>query len=216
MRRAVPVLLLLLLGAAAAPLAAQRLVIGLAGVLGDYREATNDLRFDVSGIGGNAVLTLGRFAAEAAVTALSYEPSGGRAPADSFETVQFDGYLRYRALQWASLEVGVTSREVSEGFEAQSAAAVRIGVHSAAALGPNGGVAARVNYLAGAQFSGGGSAPFSMDVGLSAFFAFARGRLRITGESQFQHFDRTVDVGGAKQDVPIQQVVGRLGLAVGF
>jgi hypothetical protein len=88
-------------------------------------------------------------------------------------------------------------------------------VHSATGLGPNGGVAARVNYLAGAKFSGGGSAPFAMDVGLSAFYAFARGRLRITGESQFQHFSRTVDVGGT-QDVPIQQVLGRLGLAVGF
>lgn len=212
MRRAV---LVLLLGAAATPLAAQRFVFGLAGVGGDYREATNDLRYDVSGLGATAVLTLGRFAAEAAVMGLTYEPKQSGTAADKFEATQFDGYLRYRALRWASLELGVTNRDVKDEFRAQSAAAFRIGVHSAAALGPNGGVAARVNYLAGAKFSGGGSAPFAMDVGLSVFYAFARGRLRITGESQFQHFNRTVDVGG-KQDVPIQQVVGRLGLAVGF
>ena len=212
MRRAV---LVLLLGAAAAPLAAQRFVFGLAGVGGDYREATNDLRYDVTGLGATALLTLGRFQAEAAVMGLTYEPDTGGTAADKFEATQFDGYLRYGVLKWASLELGVTNRDVKDEFRAQSAAAFRIGVHSAAALGPNGGVAARVNYLAGAKFSGGGSAPFAMDVGLSVFYAFARGRLRITGESQFQHFSRTVDVSG-KQDVPIQQVVGRLGLAVGF
>jgi len=212
MRRAV---LVLLLGAAAAPLPAQRFVFGLAGVGGDYREATNDLRYDVSGLGGTAVLTLGRFAAEAAVMGLTYEPNQSGTAADKFEATQFDGYLRYRVLRWASLELGVTNRDVKDEFRAQSAAAFRIGVHSAAALGANGGVAARVNYLAGAKFSGGGSAPFAMDVGLSAFYAFAKGRLRITAESQFQHFNRTVDVGGT-QDVPIQQVLGRLGLAVGF
>jgi len=212
MRRAV---LVLLLGAAAAPLPAQRFVFGLAGVGGDYREATNDLRYDVSGLGGTAVLTLGRFAAEAAVMGLTYEPNQSGTAADKFEATQFDGYLRYRVLRWASLELGVTNRDVKDEFRAQSAAAFRIGVHSAAALGANGGVAARVNYLAGAKFSGGGSAPFAMDVGLSAYYAFAKGRLRITAESQFQHFNRTVDVGGT-QDVPIQQVLGRLGLAVAF
>ena len=212
MRRAV---LVLLLGATAAPLAAQRFVFGLAAVGGDYREATNDLRYDVTGISGTALLTLGRFAAEAVLSGLTYKPDTGGTAVDQFEATQFDGYLRYRALRWASLELGVTSRDVKDEFRAQSAAAFRIGVHSAAALGANGGVAARVNYLAGAKFSGGGSAPFAMDVGLSAFYAFARGRLRVTGESQLQHFNRTVDVGGT-QDVPIQQVVGRLGLAVGF
>jgi hypothetical protein len=64
---------LLLLGAAAPPLAAQRFVFGLAGVGGDYREATNDLR-DVSGLAGTALLTLGRFTAEATVSGLAYEP----------------------------------------------------------------------------------------------------------------------------------------------
>lgn len=210
------VLALLLLGAPAMPLAAQRFVLGLAGVGGDYRESTNDLRYDVSGIGATALLMLGRFAAEATVTGLTYKPDQTGTAADEFEATQFDGYVRYRVLQWASLELGVTNRDVQDEFRAQSAAAFRLGVHSAAALGPNGGVAGRVSYLAGAKFSGGGSATFAMDVGLSAFYAFARGRLRVTGESQLQHFNRTVDVGAGKQDVPIQQVLGRLGLAVGF
>ncbi len=214
MRRAV--LVLLLLGAAAVPLGAQRFVFGLAGVGGDYREASNDLRYDVSGLGGTALLTLGRFAAEATIAGLKYEPDEGGTAAQDFDATQFDGYVRYRVLRWASLELGVTNRDVQDEFRAQSAAAFRIGVHSAAALGPNGGVAGRVNYLAGARFSGGGSAPFALDVGLSAFYAFARGRLRVTGESQFQNFKRTVDVGAGEQDVPIQQVVARLGLAVGF
>jgi hypothetical protein len=214
-RRALPVVLLAL---AAAPLAAQRFVFGLAGAFGDYREVSNDLRFTAHGIGGSAVLTLGRFAAEASLTSLSYDPHESGTAADPFKATQFDGYLRYRVLRWASVEVGVTNRSVKDEFQfqAQSAAAWRLGVHSAAALGPYAGVAARLNYLAGAEFSGGGSSPFAVDVGLSFHYGVARGRLRFTGESEFQHFGRQVETADGRQDVPIQQVIGRLGLAIGF
>jgi hypothetical protein len=157
---------------------------------------------------------MGRFAAEAAVSTLSYDPRGGAA--EPFDATQFDGWVRYRVLEWASVELGVTSREVRDEFRAQSAAAFRIGAHSAVALGPFAGIAARVDYLPGARFSGGGSAAFALDVGLRVHYGFARGRLRVTGESQLQRFNRTVRVGGAEQDVPIQQSVARLGLAVAF
>lgn len=212
MRRA---LLAAVLCATVPPAAAQRLVLGPAVVfLGDYREASNNLRYDVSGFGGTAILVLGRFAAEAAVSTLSYEPRGGAA--EPFDAAQFDGWVRYRVTEWASVELGVTNREVRDEFRAQSAAALRIGAHSAVALGPFAGVAARLNYLARARFSGGGSAPFGMDVGLRVHYGFARGRIRATAESQLQRFNRTVRVAGAEQDVPIQQSVARLGLAVGF
>lgn len=215
MRRALAVLLL---GVMTTPLAAQRFVIGLAAAGGDYREVSNDLRYGASGVGGSAVLTLGRFAAEASVMSLSYEPDEGGTAAEAFDATQFDGFVRYRVLRWASLELGVTNRKVSDesALRAQSVGAIRVGAHSAVALGPQAGAAARLNYLAGSEFSGGGSAPFAIDVGLSFYYAFARGRIRITGESQFQHFNRTVEVGGSEEGVPIQQVVGRLGLAVGF
>jgi hypothetical protein len=86
MRRAV---LAVLLCATAAPAAAQRFVIGPAGVLlGDYREVSNDLRYGVSGFGGSAILTLGRFAAEASIASLSYDPGG--TAAESFDATQFE------------------------------------------------------------------------------------------------------------------------------
>lgn len=214
MRRAV---LVAVLCATAAPAAAQRFVVGPSGfLLGDYREVSNDLRYGVSGFGGAAVLTLGRFAAEASFASLSYEPRPLGTASEPFDATQFDGYLRYRVLPWASLELGVTSRDVRDEFRAQSVAAFRVGAHSTVALGPYAGVAARLNYLAGARFSGGGSAPFAMDVGLSVYHGFARGRIRLAGESQLQRFNRTVRVADATQDVPIQQIVTRLGLAVGF
>lgn len=215
MRRAIAVLVLL---AGPVPIAAQRLVVGPYGVVGDYREVTNDLRYDVAGLGASGVLMLDRFAAELAVTWLNYTPDQDGTAAEQFQATQVDGYVRYRVLPWASLEVGLTNRVVQDEdeFRAQSAAAVRLGAHSAVTLGPAAGATARVNYLAGSRFSGGGSASFAMDVGLTFYYAVARGRLRITGESQFQHFNRTIDAGSSTADVPIQQVLGRLGLAVTF
>ena len=204
------------LGGAVGPAAAQRFVLGVAGVGGDYREATNNLRYDVAGLGVSGLLMLGRFAAEAAVTGLTYTPDEGGTATAEFSATQFDGYLRYRMVRWLSLELGVTNRAVQDDLLAQSSGAFRMGLHSDVALGPSAGVAARLNYLAGAQFSGGGSAPVAMDVGLSFFYALARGRLRVTGESQFQLYDREVDVAAGTADVPIQQMTGRLGLAVAF
>jgi hypothetical protein len=55
-----------------------------------------------------------------------------------------------------------------------------------------------------------------MEVGVSVYHGFARGRIRVAGESQLQRFNRTVRVANAEQDVPIQQIVARLGLSVGF
>jgi hypothetical protein len=200
----------------APPALAQRLTIGVAGAGGDYREASNDLRYEVSGLGGTAALTVGGFAAEGTALALTYRPAGGSAAAEEFKATQFDGYLRYRVYRSVSLEAGVAYRKVDDEFKAQSAAAVRIGAHSAVALGPGAGAAVRVNYLAGAKFSGGGRAPLALDVGLSFFYGFGSGRVRVTGESQFQRYNRTVDAGSADRDVPLQQLLGRLGLAVSF
>lgn len=206
----------LLVGAMPATLGAQRLVLGIAGAGGNYREISNDLRYRASGIAGSALVTVGRFAAEAAVAGLTYTPSEAGAAAEEFQAVQVDGYLRYMVYRGVSLEVGVTNRTVADEdvFGAQSAGAIRIGAHSAVELGPAVGTAVRFNYLAGSKFSGGGSAPFSLEVALSVYYGFGRGRVRLTGDAQFQQFKRKVDPGGGERDVPIQQILGRLGLAL--
>ncbi len=216
MRRALATLLLSAAAAAPAALAAQRLTIGIAGTGGDYREISNALRYEVSGIAGAAVLTVGGFAAEGAVMGLTYRPAAGSAAAEEFTATQFDGYLRYRVYRGVSLEAGITHRRVDDEFKAQSVAAIRVGARSAVPLGRGAGAAVRVNYLAGARFSGGGSAPLALDVGLSFHYGFGRGRVRLTGDSQFLRFNRQVNAGVGDQDAPLQQILGRLGLAVSF
>lgn len=213
MRRA---LALVLLVVAVSPAAAQRFVIGLAGAGGDYREVSNDLRYRLSGVSGSVLFDAGRFAGELVVTGLTYEPDDAGGATATFKAAQFDGYGRVLLGRGISLEAGVTNRKVESKSEylAQSAAAVRVGLYSAVALGSSAGAHVRFNYLAGAKFSGGGNAPLALDVGLGFYYGFARGRLRITGESQFQRFNRKVDGGNGERDVPIQQIVGRLGLAV--
>lgn len=205
-----------LVGLAPATLCGQRLVLGIAGVGGNYREITNDLRYRVSGLGGSAQVTVGRLAAEAVVAGLTYTPSAGGTAAQEFQAVQVDGFLRYLVYRGVSLEAGVTNRTVADEdvFGAQSVGAIRIGAHSAVELGPAVGTALRVHYLAGSRFSGGGSAPFSLEVGLSVHYGFGRGRVRLTGDAQFQQFKRKVDPGGGERDVPMQQITGRLGLAL--
>jgi len=210
---------LALLGLAATtlplPLTAQRFVIGVAGAGGDYREVSNDLRYRVSGVGAMAMFAAGRVAAEVSATGLTYTADGPNATRD-FKAVQFDGYLRVLLVRGVSVETGLTNRQVDAEFEylAQSAAAVRLGLYSAVDLGRDAGAQVRVNYLAGARFSGGGTAPLAVDVGLGFYYGVANGRLRLTGESQFQRFNRTIDPGGVKRDVPIQQIIGKLGFAV--
>jgi hypothetical protein len=43
-----------------------------------------------------------------------------------------------------------------------------------------------------------------------------RGRLRLTGDYDFQRVARTTGSGAGQADVPIQQALGRLGIAVAF
>ena len=216
MRRALA--LVVLCAAAAGPLGAQRFVLGIAAAGGDYREISNDLRYRVSGIAGSAATTLGRFSAEFVVSALNHEPYDKSVAAKEFKATQFDGWLRYRVYRGVSLEVGAANRTVEDAaeFDGQSAGAIRVGAHSAVTLGPNAAATVRFDYLAGGKFSGGGKASFGMDVGLGFYYAFARGRVRVTGDSQFQRYNRTVDLGGVQEDVPLQQVLARVGLAVAF
>lgn len=203
--------------AAAGPLAAQRLVVGVQGAFGEYREVNSGLRYKATGVAATATVNWRKFGADVTATSLSYEPDDSGLAIDEFTALQLDLAVRYRVYHSVSLELGVTNRDVKEDFAAQSAGAIRIGVHSTATLGPTSGVMARAAYLAGAKFSGGGTAPFGLDVAFGFHYGFGQsGRVRLTGDYQYQRFNRTVDTGSGDADAPIQQGVARLGLAVAF
>lgn len=205
-----------LLLAVPAALAAQRVVIGPHFAFGDYREINRTLRFNAGGAGGTIELAWRRFGADFAFASFTYEPYDDGLGQAEFKATQVDARLRYRVYRGLSLEAGFTNRESDDEFQGQSVGAVRLGAHAAVGLGPAAGATVRYNFLTGSKFSGGGSAGLGLEAGVGVFYGFAHGRFRLTGAYEYQRFNRTIDTGGGEADVPIQQILGRVGAAVAF
>jgi hypothetical protein len=79
-------------------------------------------------------------------------------------------------------------------------------------------MAMRGGMLVGSKFSGGGtvSPVGALELGLNMEVDAVRGRLRFTGDYDFQRIARKTTSGGSEVAVPIQQTLGRVGLAVAF
>jgi hypothetical protein len=97
---------------------------------------------------------------------------------------------------------------------AQSYSAATLGLRAAYPLAPGAEVAVRTSYVAGTDFTGGGSAPFGIELGLSAGYGPGSGRFRVTGHYQIQRIHRRTDQIGTRQGVPIQRAVAPLGLGL--
>jgi hypothetical protein len=158
----------------------------------------------------------GRVSGDGSFLATSYQPVDDGFGFEDFKTTQVDARLRYYIASGVSAEVGFTRRNVDPAFTAQSAAAGRFGLYASYLLGPGANLALRGNYLAGAKFSGGGTAPFGLEVGLGLSVGAANGRWRVTADYEFQRFNRVTDNGSGEVKVPLQQALARVGAAVGF
>jgi len=200
---------LMLLGATAAQ--AQTVTIGVHGALGDYRETSSDLRFKGTGGGFDLTLSWRQFRLDAYGTQISYDSTAGSSQ-QSFKSKEGDGHLGYAFTPSLIGEVGIVHRSIDPQFAAQEMTAIPIGVRYMAILGPGASIGIRGDYLAAAKFSGGGSASLAVELGLMFWAGPQNGRFRFTGDYSFQRLDRTT--GGLK--TPIQQSLGRLGVAVGF
>jgi opacity protein-like surface antigen len=201
---------------AAAPLSAQQVTLGAGYASSDYREQADFLHF--RGTGPAALLTVehGRFALRADAWHLSMDPTGEAAGLESFTADEINVRLGVRAVSVLGLEAGYLRRSVAPSRAAQSYSAATLGLRAAYPLAPGAEVAIRTSYVAGTDFTGGGSAPFGIELGLSAGYGPGSGRLRVTGDYQFQRIDRRTDQNGTRLSVPIQSSVARLGLAVRF
>ena len=198
--------------AAASSARAQTVTLGVHGALGDYREVSSNLRYSGGGFGGSLALRVGRFSAEGVVTRVSYSPHEKSAGLESFKATQIDGRFGVDVAGGVAAEVGVLRRTITPELGAQEMGAARIGVRYTKLIGPGATIGLRGNYLAGAKFTGEGSAGLAFELGLFASVGPQNGRVRGTADYGFQRIDRKV--GGAK--VPIQQSLVRLGVAVGF
>jgi hypothetical protein len=202
----------LALTTASAPARAQTVLLGVHGALGDYREVSSNLRYTGAGFGGSLALRVGRLSAEGIVARVSYNPRDGNAGLEDFKSTQIDARFGVDVAGGLTAEVGVLRRTVSPELAAQEMGAARIGVRYAKVIGPGATVGLRGNYLAGAKFTGEGSAGLAFELGLFASVGPQNGRFRGTADYGFQRVDRKV--GSAK--VPIQQSLVRLGVAVGL
>ena len=214
-RRLLPVLLM---ASVASPLVAQHATIGVQAAFGDYREVSSDLHYRGHGGGVTASFTLKKLGVEGSVVGITYDPVVGSGAGVSFKATQVDVRVRYLIAGPVSAEVGFVNRKAKPEFEAQSVGAVRAGVRVSYPLGPGVQMGLRSGMLFGSKFSGGGtvSAVGALELGLAMAVDALRGRLRLTGDYDFQRIARTTDGGGTDVDVPIQQALGRVGIAVAF
>jgi opacity protein-like surface antigen len=208
---------LIALALAAAPLSAQQVTLGAGYAFSDYREQADFLHFRGAGPAVLLAVEHGRLALRADAWHLSMEPTGEAAGGlEPFTVDEINVRFGVRAVSVLALEAGYLRRSVAPSRAAQSYSAATLGLRAAYPLAPGAEVAVRTSYVAGTDFTGGGSAPFGIELGLSAVYGPGSGRFRVTGDYEFQRIDRRTDQNGTRVSVPIQSAVARLGLAVRF
>jgi hypothetical protein len=210
-------LLVLAFGTAAAPVAAQQVTLGAGYALADYQEQAAFLHFRGSGPTAMVVVERGRLALRVDASHLDLEPpDDSPSPLESFRVDQIGVRMGVRAVSHVSVEAGYFRRSTAPSRAAQSYSAGTLGIRAAYPLAPGADVAVRSAYVAGTGFSGGGSAPFGIELGLSAAYGPGSGRYRVTGDYEFQRIDRRTEQSGTRLKVPIQSSVARFGLSVKF
>jgi len=197
-------------------LTAQAFGVGVQGVFADYREQTSNLRYTGSGASVTGWVARGKFGADLSFTSVSYDPDNSGFAVDKFKAKQIDARVRWLVVSTASVELGFTKRTADPDFAAQSVGAIRAGVRGHYLLGPGADILFRAAYLGGAKFSGGGSSSLGVEFGLGLSVGKGNGRFRVTGDYEFQRFNRTTDNGSGKVKVPLQQALARIGVGVGF
>ncbi len=200
-----------------APLAsarAQEVAVGVAYHAADYREQAELLKFRGSGPGAWLDGSWRRFGLHAEVMRLSMSGKSATDGAlDDFDLTQVDVRVRGRVIRNYGLEAGVMHRSIDPERAAQEVGAIRFGAYATYDLAPGADVVVRASYLGASEFSGGGSAPFGVEVGLTASYGPGSGRFRAIGAFDFQRFDRRTTIDDQEMSVPIQMAAGRVGVA---
>jgi hypothetical protein len=213
-----PAALVALSVVALAPLSAQvHVSVGPQIAFGDYKEVSADLHYRGTGIAGKATVGWKKFSADVVLSKLTYKPKGGAASAE-FDASEIDVRLRYYVTGPISAELGFVNRETDPEFEAQSVGAVIVGARMSYLLGPGVRMGLSGGLLVGSKFSGGGSAavPGALQLGMGLSVDALRGRVQATADYGFQRFSRETDDGSGAAPAPIQQSLGRIGIAIAF
>ncbi len=199
------------------PVGAQQFTVRGGYALTDYREQATFLHFQGSGPAAMFSVERGRIALRAEASHLNLDPTGEASSSlEGFTADQFSVRLGVRTYSVVAIEAGWLRRSIAPSRAAQSYSAVTLGVRAAYPLAPGADIALRTAYVAGNDFTGGGSAPFGIELGLGAAYGPGSGRFRVTGDFDFQRIDRRTDQNGTRLSVPIQSSMARVGLEVKF
>ena len=195
---------------------AQRISGGVQYAFAEYAEQGSTLHFD--GVGSSAYVAVGwrRFDMSYSAARLAFVPSTAGDITEPFDVTQTDLRLRIRATRLVSVEAGFLNRDVRPLNAAQSVAAVRVGAVMAIPLAAGADVAVRANYLAGSRFSGGGRAPFGVEIGLGVSYAPWWDRVRLTGDLDFLRLDRRITTTQGSIPSPIESSTARLGVMLAY
>ncbi len=199
-------------------LSAQHFSIGPEVAFGDYREVSSDLRYRGVGGGARATVTWKKFSADVAISKVTYKPTSTGTTTQQFDAREVDVRLRYYVSGPISAELGFVNRKADPEFNAQSMGAITAGAHMGYLLGPGVHMALSGGLMFGPRFSGGGtiSALGALHLGLGLTVDALRGRLRFNGDYDFQRISRKTNGAGGALPAPIQQALGRAGIAVAF
>lgn len=194
----------------------QRISAGVQYALAEYAEQGASLRFDGAGPSGNVSLGWRRFDLGLSAARLSFTPAAAGDATQAFDVTQTEIRLRVRAARLVSVEAGVIDRDVAPVHAAQSVTAIRLGALMAFPLATGTDVAVRGSYLAGGRFSGGGSAPLGVELGLGVSYTPWWERVRVTGDLEFVRFDRHITTADARIQAPIQSSTARIGVLITY
>jgi hypothetical protein len=197
-------------------LSAQQVTVGAGYALASYREQAAFLHFRGSGPTAMLEVERGRLALRVDASHLSLDPPDDPPPLEAFTVDQISVLVGVRTMSLVGVEAGYFRRSAAPSRAAQSFSAATLGLRAAYPLAPGADVALRTAYVGGMDFTGGGSAPFGIELGLSAAYGPGSGRVRLTGDYQFQRIDRRTDQNGTRLSVPIQSSIARFALAVRF
>jgi len=199
-------------------LTAQHFSIGPEVAFGDYREVSSDLHYRGVGGGATATVTWRKFSADIAISKVTYKPTSDGTATQQFDAREVDVRLRYYVSGPISAELGFVNRKADPEFEAQSMGAITAGAHMGYLLGPGVHMALSGGLMFGPRFSGGGTiSPLgALRLGLGLTVDALRGRLRFNGDYDFQRISRKTNDGSGDLPAPIQQSLGRAGMAVAF
>jgi hypothetical protein len=199
-------------------LSAQHVSIGPQIAFGDYREVSSDLHYRGSGIAAKTTLMWKKLSADVVLSKITFKPANDGAATTAFDASEVDVRLRYYITGPVSGELGLIRRNADPEFEAQSVGAVTAGAQMAYLLGPGARMALNGGLMFGSKFSGGGSTSGigALRLGLGLTVDALKGRVRLTGDYGFQRFSRKTENGSGAVAAPIQQSLGRLGVALVF